>query len=157
MARGLLLIALGAGALLALLGLLFALSPQPAGPPQPAPAPAPPAPAGSGAVLLLGERGGTPWDASRHQGPVRIRLEAAGPRQARVWLETELLGRLAVDEQGRHSGEAIGRVMNVARLLANREVIVAPDPGVAPGLPAGIVGLVRQGGCLRVQIQPGPG
>lgn len=125
-------------------------------PAAPTAPPPPPAPAGSGAfgpVVVLGERGGTPWDPSRHQGPVHIRLEAAGPRLARVWLEQELLGRIALDAEGRHSGDAIGRIMSVSRLLGNRKVIVRPDPALPRELGQGVANLVRLGGCLGVEVQ----
>ena len=103
--------------------------------------------------VVLGERGGKRWNPGAHQGPVHFRLEQGdSPRQARVWLEEELLGRLTVDEAGRHSGEAIGRVMGVVRFLAPREVLVQPAPGLAPELTNGLLGLLRQGGVFQVRV-----
>lgn len=103
--------------------------------------------------VVLGERGGKRWNPGAHQGPVHLRLEQGeSPRQARVWLEEELLGRLVVDEAGRHSGDAIGRVMGVVRFLGPREVLVQPAPGLAPELKNGLLGLLRQGGVFQVRV-----
>lgn len=103
--------------------------------------------------VVLGERGGKRWNPGAHQGPVHFRLEQGDSvRQARVWLEEDLLGRLTVDEAGRHSGEAIGRVMGVVRFLGPREVLVQPAPGLAPELTQGLLGLLRQGGVFQVRV-----
>lgn len=147
-------------------GVWLAAAPPPA-PPPPAPPPPLPAPVQSGgkppSVVVLGPSGGERWDPSRHTGPVHLRLERDGdPRRARVWLERELLGRLAVDAGGRHSGEAIGRLLSVARLLGGREVLIVPAADLAPELAAGLVQITQRGGAASVRVvdsspQPGDG
>jgi hypothetical protein len=133
---------------------------NPAGAPAPGAEPAPPHGGSVAAprVLVLGERGGTRWDPTRHQGPVHLRLEQAdGPREARVWLEQELLGRLSVDAAGRHSGDVIGRLMATSRLLTARKVLIVPSPGLAPELPRGVLSLLRRGGATQTRLVDGDG
>lgn len=134
---------LGAGALVG-----WALLAPPARAPAPA-APAPAAPAAAPAAPAPGRPGpGGPAPGASAPPPPSLRLERLGPRAARlVGPGGRDLGRLAVDAQGKVSGDALGKLpLHAARLGA--EVRVEAPAGLAPEVAEKVAVLLRQSGSL---------
>jgi len=104
-----------------------------------------------GVVLLAPPRAPAPRPpASDLANPTRatptLRLERLGPRAARlVGPGGQDLGRLAVDEGGKVSGDALGKLPLHAARLGQRVRIEVPS-GLAPEVAEKVAVLLRQSG-----------
>lgn len=77
-----------------------------------------------------------------------LRLERLGPREARVLGPAgQDLGRLAVDAQGKVSGDALGKLPLHAARLGTRVRILTPS-GLAPEVAEKAAVLLRRSGSL---------
>ena len=102
-----------------------------------------------GVVLLAPpRRAPAPPPPAASPAPPALRLERLGPRAARVvGPGGQDLGRLAVDAQGKVSGDALGKLpLHAARL--GKEVRIEVPSGLAPEVAEKAAVLLRQSGSL---------
>jgi len=117
-----------------------------------------------GAGLLLVACGGglamwRPWEDAPQASPpetpsarppARMRLEATGPRSAKVWLDAASLGSLEIGPTGSVSGDALIKLPTQSRRLVGRDVTIVSDPGLDPRLSEAVQRLLLRGGTTSV-------